>query len=78
MDSLESQVIAGTDLGNTNPVFSPDGQSVAFWSQTDSTLRRLSVSGGAAAALTEINNPFGMSWSPGAIFVGQGTRGFSG
>ena len=75
MDSLESQVIAGTDLGNTNPVFSPDGQSVAFWSQTDSTLRRLSVSGGAAAALTEINNPFGMSWSPGAIFVGQGYKG---
>ena len=76
MDNLESRAIAGADLGSViNPVFSPDGQSVAFWSQTDGTLRRVPVSGGAAATLAEILNPFGMSWSPGAILVGQGYKG---
>ena len=77
MDALESAAIAGSELGQSvvNPVFSPDGQSVAFYSQTDSTLRRLPVSGGVAAPLAEIDNPFGMSWSPGAILVGQGYKG---
>ena len=76
MDTLESHAIAGSELGNVfNPVFSPDGQSVAFWSQTDNTLRRLSVGGGAATRLANIENPLGMSWSRGAILVGQGYKG---
>ena len=45
MSDFEARPIPGTDAA-INPVFSPDGQSLAFWS--DSALKRIAVSGGAA------------------------------
>jgi hypothetical protein len=45
--------IPGTETpqGITNPVFSPDGRSIAFWSAGDQTLKRIPVTGGTPVAL---------------------------
>ena len=54
LSSLELRPLAGSDLpgGVINPVFSPDGQSVAFRSNADGTLKRLALSGGAPVTIS--------------------------
>jgi serine/threonine-protein kinase len=59
LDSLESKPIPGTE-GSVNPFFSPDGQWVGFF--TGGTLKKVSVSGGAALLLSDAAQPFGASW----------------
>ena len=74
----DARLIAGTEpLGNvTNPVFSPDGQSIAFWAGQDQTLKRIAVAGGAPQTICQAANPFGMSWSADdTILFGQGAAG---
>ena len=54
MSELEARAIPGTERHRrsvTNPVFSPDGRSVAFWSSADQTLKRIAVTGGAAVTI---------------------------
>ena len=71
MDTLEARLIPGTLGPLTSPVFSPDGQSVAYYQ--NGQLRRISVTGGASVALTAATNPYGMSWeSDGTILYSQG------
>jgi Tol biopolymer transport system component/predicted Ser/Thr protein kinase len=76
MADLEARAISGTDLGTavTNPVFSPDGKSLAFWSNSDRTLKRIAVSGGAAVTVCPIAAaPYGVSWSrEGIVFAPNG------
>ncbi len=62
MDELEAHPIPGTDEIPTNPFFSPDGQWIGYWSQTDAQLKKIAISGGAAIPLADIVNPFGASW----------------
>ena len=70
LDTLEARIIPGTEDVLTSPVFSPDGQSVAYYQ--DGQLRRISITGGASVALTSATNPLGMSWeSDGTILYGQ-------
>jgi serine/threonine-protein kinase len=66
--------IAGTNLGGgiTEPVFSPDGQSLAFWANADNTIKRIAVTGGAAFTICSALNPFGMTWDASGIMFGQG------
>lgn len=45
------------------PVFSPDGASIAFWAGSDQTIKRIPVKGGVPATITRVPNPFGMSWA---------------
>jgi hypothetical protein len=64
--------VPGTAIipGVVNPVFSPDGQSIAFY--TDRTLRRVPVGGGTPFTLaTEFPNPLGMCWSESGIYAAQ-------
>ena len=70
--SLTSEAVPGTALtaGVVNPVFSPDGQSIAFY--TDRTLRRVPVGGGTPFTLaTDFQNPQGMCWAESGIYAGQ-------
>src|SRR5262249_22107975 len=60
--------------GLTSPVFSPDGQWVAYWS-APRNLNKVAITGGVPVNLTEVDNPYGMSWSGHSLFVGQGARG---
>ena len=77
MSGLEPRAIAGSETLGTllNPVFSPDGQALTFYSGADSTLKRLAVSGGAAVTLCAAAAPFGISWDEHGIVFGQLAKG---
>ena len=79
MGELSSISIQGTEVaqGAGYPVFSPDGRSLAFYSGADKTIKRLSVSGGAAVTIGSTDStPNGLSWGPDdQVLVGQGSRG---
>lgn len=69
LDRFESRVIRGTE-GAGFPFFSPDGTSVAFFSQ--SALKRVSLAGGDPTIVTEARNPRSGAWLPdGSIVFGD-------
>jgi len=55
MSETEARLIPGSRghwrRAEANPVFSPDGRSIAFRSGVDSTLKKIAVSGGAAVTI---------------------------
>ena len=52
MDALEARLLPGTEEQcSISPVFSPDGQSLAYASRPDGQLKRLALSGGAPVVL---------------------------
>jgi eukaryotic-like serine/threonine-protein kinase len=66
----------GANLGIIGtPFFSPDGQWIGFWSEQDSTLKKIAVSGGAALTICKADTPLGVSWEGDAIFFGQSNKG---
>ena len=60
MDSLESSPIPGTDENPAMPFFSPDGQSIAYWS--GGQLKKIDVNGGIPVSLAEAAAPRGAIW----------------
>ena len=54
-----------------NPVFSPDGGSLAFFSAGDQTLRRVALTGGAPVRVCQADAPTGMTWHASGIVFGQ-------
>ena len=79
MSEFEGKPVAGaeSEAGVLNPVFSPDGQSIAFWSQSDEAIKRIAVNGGAPIVVCEATRPFGMSWQDDGIVFGQSRVGIS-
>jgi len=76
MADRDGRKLEGAQGNITNPVFSPDGKFVAFWSGQDSTLKRISTGGGTAQTICQAANPYGTSWgSDGNIVFGQGAAG---
>jgi serine/threonine-protein kinase len=76
MADLKTMPIAGADPQSVlSPVFSPDGQSIAFWSVADGTVKRIAISGGTAVTICPATRPFGMSWDTDGILFGQGPAG---
>jgi len=78
MSELEPHAIPGTDLGGVQhtPVFSPDGNSVAFYTLSDNTLKRIAVSGGAAVTICKIDQPLGITWTASDdLLFGYGNQG---
>jgi len=77
LSDLEVRPITGADnAGSTqpgNPMFSPDGRSIAYFEQ--GTIKRIALSGGAAVTVCEADQIFGMSWDGDTIFFGQGSKG---
>ncbi len=69
----ETTPIQGTEGYHraTDPVFSPDGQSIAFYAQSDRTIKRIPVSGGTAFTICKATNPLGMSWNEEGFVFGQ-------
>jgi serine/threonine-protein kinase len=71
----ESTVIKGSDdpvATVTNPVFSPDGQSLAFFA--DGAIKRVAVTGGTATVVCRASNVVGMSWRPSGLVFSEGGR----
>ena len=76
LSGLEAHAIAGSEgQGISTPVFSPDGQSVAYFSPSDLTLKRLAIGGGAAVTVCAAELPLGMSWDENGIVFGQPGKG---
>ena len=77
MSEFEARPIPGTETAQTvfNPVFSPDGRSIAFFS--GGTLNRIAVSGGAAVTIcpADPRSTYGISWGTDAIVFAQGGKG---
>ena len=72
MHELTSAPIPGTEGSNPlEPVFSPDGQWVAFTSR--GSLKKVPVTGGTAVLLSPAQNPLGATWEDGRILLGQPT-----
>src|SRR5262245_28362084 len=73
IDELSAQVIPGTDLGGipAQQVFSPDGDSIAFHSIVENTIKRIPLSGGTPTIILQLSgSPAGMSWDKrGILFV---------
>ena len=74
---FESSVIPGSELadGVQSPVFSPDGQSIAFRSVGDGLLKRIPIAGGAPVTICPNPTPFGLSWSERGLLFGQLEKG---
>jgi serine/threonine-protein kinase len=75
LSELEPRPIGGTQITEgliTAPVFSPDGQSIAYWVSQDNqgAVKKISLTGGSPATLAEIGGVNGMSWGPSGILVG--------
>ena len=77
MSEFEARPIPSTETAQTvyNPVFSPDGRSIAFFS--GGTLNRIAVSGGAAVTIcpADTRSTYGISWGTDAIVFAQGGKG---
>jgi serine/threonine-protein kinase len=78
MSEFDARPIVGTEMSEgliTGPVFSPDGQSIVYWSGADGeangALKKIALTGGAATTLCRIGIPAGMAWGPDGILVGQ-------
>jgi serine/threonine-protein kinase len=74
LSGTEAKPIAGTLNASGAarfPVFSPDGKSVAYWSQGDRTIRKISVEGGVSVPLSEVQLPIGLSWDGDWIVFGH-------
>ncbi len=71
MSEIEARAMAGTD-GASNPVFSPDGQSLVFWTAVDRTLKRIALSGGVPITICQIAvAPSGITWGDDGILFAQ-------
>ena len=71
----ESTVIKGTDNAAatvTNPVFSPDGQSLAFY--TGGAIKKVALTGGTATTVCPAPTVVAMSWGPSGIVFSEGGR----
>jgi serine/threonine-protein kinase len=80
LSDVEARPIPGTEdsraVGYSNPVFSPDGQSIAYASGTERALKRIAVAGGAAITICPIETPpFGVSWDLRGILFEQAGKG---
>jgi serine/threonine-protein kinase len=85
LSELEARPIAGTENimnlpsvgtfnpGSTmNPVFSPDGGSIAYYA---GGFKKIAISGGTPVSIARGDPPWGMSWDEDEIVFGQGTKG---
>jgi serine/threonine-protein kinase len=80
MGDLVSQAIPGTERDNNvmGPVFSPDGQWIAYYgaSSSENAIRRIPINGGSATTIVQTtSNPAGMSWDESGIVYSDGRNG---
>ena len=77
ISEVEAKPIPGTNQDPNTPIFSPDGQWIAFCVPLERKLKKIPLAGGASVTLAEmIDNPFGASWAANdQILIGQGPKG---
>jgi serine/threonine-protein kinase len=75
LNESEAHAIPGTLLDVSQPFFSPDGLWIAFYSFTDSTFKKIAITGGAPVTICKADAPTGAYWSGHRIVFAQGTKG---
>ena len=77
MAAVDPRLILSAGPGEIvlNPVFSPNSDSIVFWSSDGRSLKKVAVNGGAAVTICAADEPFGMTWDSGAITFGGGAQG---
>jgi serine/threonine-protein kinase len=70
LDQLEAAPVRGTNELPFEPFFSPDGQSIAYFTGSGQ-LKRIGIGGGSPVTICNAQPPFGASWSGDRIFFGQ-------
>jgi eukaryotic-like serine/threonine-protein kinase len=73
MDQLEAAAVRGAGDSPFEPVFSPDGQWIAYYSTGH--LKRIPIAGGAPTTICEAQAPWGASWTGDRILFGEGPGG---
>jgi serine/threonine-protein kinase len=76
LSDASARPLAGTDVPNgfsVYPTFSPDGQSIVFWSGdlTKGELKKVAVDGGPVQSIASATFPLGISWDADGIVYGQ-------
>ena len=77
MSETTPAAIPGTLVSPAEPVFSPDGEWIVFWSNGINgsgdfgKLFRIPVTGGTPTPLCDANNPIGMTWTGSRVVFGQ-------
>ena len=70
---FEAHAIPGGESVQPPAVYSPDGDSVAFY--RDGGVKRIAATGGAAVTVCPADLPYDMTWHSTGIVVGQGRKG---
>jgi serine/threonine-protein kinase len=75
ISEVEARPIPGSEAVGApiNPVFSPDGKSLAFY--FSQAIMRIPVTGGPAVTICPADFPYGMTWSAEGIVFGQLGKG---
>jgi eukaryotic-like serine/threonine-protein kinase len=73
MDRLDAAPIRGTNEDPAEPVFSPDGQWIAYWAKDQ--WKKIPVTGGAPVTIAAAAIPFGATWDGDKILYGAGSEG---
>jgi eukaryotic-like serine/threonine-protein kinase len=70
---VEGRPIAGASdtQATLGPVFSPDGEAVAFYAWSERAIRWIPVAGGTAETVCPAEAPEGLSWSGDTLLFGQ-------
>ena len=79
LNALEPTMIRGTERSEAHtPVFSPDGERIAFYAEADGQrqLMWVGVNGGLPVPIAKTERPFGATWGPqDRILYGRGPEG---
>jgi eukaryotic-like serine/threonine-protein kinase len=65
LGDVEVKSVRGSDSASPpmGPLFSPDGRSLAYWTSSDQSLKRIPVDGGSAVTICKTELPSGMTWT---------------
>jgi serine/threonine-protein kinase len=62
LGELDARCISGANEIISTPFFSPDGQWIGYWSQTDTQLKKVAITGGVPVVLCDGDRVLGASW----------------
>jgi eukaryotic-like serine/threonine-protein kinase len=84
MSDLVARPIPGTEVQTNigNPVFSSDGNFIAYWTRTGpvnlnpaGVLKRIATRGGVATTIGEVDFPLGLRWNGDSLLFGTVNKG---
>jgi hypothetical protein len=73
-----AQAVAGTEgfVSTSHPDFSPDGRSISFWTQTDRTLKRITLGSAVTTMLAPLpEGGHGLRWAGDVLYVSNNPAG---